>query len=190
MENISQLVADNLKRLRKERRLSLDAVAQCSGVSKSMLGQIERGETSPTVSTLWKISYGLKISFMALLAKPETDVELVERSGVEPFTEDNGRYRMYPLFPFDTSRKFEMFTVELDPGARFEASPHQEGTQEYVTVFSGALTVILDGESRTIREGDAIHFKADRAHTYANGGDAPCRMSMVMYYSSKGQRAL
>ena len=104
MENISQLVADNLKRLRKERKLSLDAVAQCSGVSKSMLGQIERGETSPTVSTLWKISYGLKISFMALLAKPETDVELVERSGVEPFTEDNGRYRMYPLCPFDTSR--------------------------------------------------------------------------------------
>ena len=45
MENISQLVADNLKRLRKERKLSLDAVAQCSGVSKSMLGQIERGET-------------------------------------------------------------------------------------------------------------------------------------------------
>ena len=55
MENIGHIVAENLKRLREERKLSLDAVAKCSGVSKSMLGQIERGVTNPTISTLWKI---------------------------------------------------------------------------------------------------------------------------------------
>ena len=54
MENIGHIVAENLKRLREERKLSLDAVAKCSGVSKSMLGQIERGVTNPTISTLWK----------------------------------------------------------------------------------------------------------------------------------------
>lgn len=190
MENISQVVAENLKRLREERKLSLDAVAKRSGVSKSMLGQIERGVTSPTVSTLWKIAYGLKISFMALLARPETDMEIVDRADVEPFMEDEGRYRLYVMFPFDTARKFEMFVVELDPGARFEASPHQEGTQEFITVFAGTLTLGLDGEKRSVGEGDAVHFRADRPHVYANEGDAPCRVSMVMYYSSKGERAL
>lgn len=60
LENIGHIVAENLKRLREERKLSLDAVAKCSGVSKSMLGQIERGVTNPTISTLWKIANGLK----------------------------------------------------------------------------------------------------------------------------------
>mgnify|MGYP001481338993 FL=1 len=57
MENIGHIVAENLKRLREERKLSLDAVAKSSGVSKSMLGQIERGVTNPTISTLWKMKY-------------------------------------------------------------------------------------------------------------------------------------
>ena len=60
LENIGHIVAENLKRLREERKLSLDAVAKCSGVSKSMLGQIERGVTNPTISTLWKLATGLK----------------------------------------------------------------------------------------------------------------------------------
>ena len=149
MEPISRIVAENLRRLREERKLSLDAVAKSSGVSKSMLGQIERGVTSPTVSTLWKIAYGLKISFMALLAKPEMDMEIVERDEAGPFLEDEGRYRLYVMFPFDTARKFEMFAVELDAGARFDAAPHQEGTQEFITVFEGTLTLGLNGEKQT-----------------------------------------
>ena len=76
LENIGHIVAENLKRLREERKLSLDAVAKCSGVSKSMLGQIERGVTNPTISTLWKIANGLKISFTSLMMRPETDVEV------------------------------------------------------------------------------------------------------------------
>lgn len=190
VETISRIVAENLRRLREERKLSLDAVAKSSGVSKSMLGQIERGVTSPTVSTLWKIAYGLKISFMALLAKPEMDMEIVERDEAGPFLEDEGRYRLYVMFPFDTARKFEMFAVELDAGARFDAAPHQEGTQEFITVFEGTLTLGLNGEQQNIPAGDAVHFRADRPHVYANETHTPCRVSMVMYYSSKGERAL
>ena len=104
LENIGHIVAENLKRLREERKLSLDAVAKCSGVSKSMLGQIERGVTNPTISTLWKIANGLKISFTSLMMRPETDVEVVPRSAITPFVETDGKYRNYPVFPFDSSR--------------------------------------------------------------------------------------
>ena len=78
MENINSVVADNLKRLRDERKLSLEATAKLSGVSKSMLGQIERGEANPTVSTVWKIAGGLKISFTDLMTRPEKDYETVD----------------------------------------------------------------------------------------------------------------
>ena len=121
MENIGHIVAENLKRLREERKLSLDAVAKCSGVSKSMLGQIERGVTNPTISTLWKIANGLKISFTSLMLRPEADIEIVQRSAIAPFVETDGKYRNYPVFPFDNSRGFEMYAIELDPGSRLDA---------------------------------------------------------------------
>ena len=170
LENIGHIVAENLKRLREERKLSLDAVAKCSGVSKSMLGQIERGVTNPTISTL--------------MMRPETDVEVVPRSAITPFVETDGKYRNYPVFPFDSSRGFEMYAIELDPGVRLDAEPHPEGTQEFITVFSGALTVLLDGERWGIADGDSIRFKADRKHAYANEGNTLCRLSMVICYPS------
>ena len=63
MDAMSGIIAENLKRIRKENKWSLDTVSDMTGVSKSMLGQIERGESSPTISTLWKIATGLHISF-------------------------------------------------------------------------------------------------------------------------------
>ena len=73
MEDLTLLVAENLKRIREEKRLSLDKLAELTGVSKSMLGQIEHGESSPTVATVWKISNGLKVSFTTLLGSPQSD---------------------------------------------------------------------------------------------------------------------
>ena len=67
MDAMSSRISENLRQIRKEKKLSLDSMAEQTGVSKSMLGQIERGESSPTVATLWKIATGLHISFTALL---------------------------------------------------------------------------------------------------------------------------
>ena len=105
MENINSVVAENLRRLREERRLSLDAAAKLTGVSKSMLGQIERGEANPTVSTVWKIADGLKVSFTALTVRPERDSEVVDVSRVTPLLEDGGRFRNFTAFPFDAARR-------------------------------------------------------------------------------------
>lgn len=184
LENIGLIVAENLKRLREERKLSLEAVAKSSGVSKSMLGQIERGVTNPTISILWKIANGLKISFTSLMMRPETDVELVRRSAIAPLVEADGTYRNYLVFPFDSSRGFEMYSIELDPGARLDAEPHPAGTQEFITVFSGTLAVLLNGQRWAVGDGDSIRFKADRKHAYANEGNTPCRLSMVICYPS------
>ena len=84
MENINEVVAENLKHLRTEKKLSLDSVAKLSGVSKSMLGQIERGDVNPTISTVWKIANGLKISFTDLMHRAEAAMERIDIKEVQP----------------------------------------------------------------------------------------------------------
>ena len=90
MEDINSIVAENLRRLRESRRLSLDAAARLTGVSKSMLGQIERGEVNPTVSTMWKIAGGLKVNFTALFRREQAAAEEVEIGAIAPLLADEG----------------------------------------------------------------------------------------------------
>lgn len=72
MEEINLILAKNLKAFRESKKLSLERVAELTGVSKTMIGQIERGGSSPTITTIWKIANGLKISFTSLINNPMT----------------------------------------------------------------------------------------------------------------------
>lgn len=98
MENINLILSKNLKHLRNERKLSLDKLADLTGISKTMLGQIERGESNPSITTVWKIANGLKISFTALINEPPSDAVVVPKSKVQVL-EENNQYRLYPFFP-------------------------------------------------------------------------------------------
>lgn len=183
LDPISCIVSQNLKRLREQKKLSLDGVAKLSGVSKSMLGQIERGEVNPTITTVWKIANGLKISFSELLSHPATGYEVVDIASIEPLLEDDGHYRNYLVFPFEENRRFEMLYIEMDPGSHLDADPHPEGTQEYITVFSGELAVEVHGETFAAKDRCSICFTADRPHRYQNISTEVCRLSMVLTYA-------
>ena len=182
MEDITLLVGQNLKRVRDEKKLSLDKVADLTGVSKSMLGQIERGESSPTISVVWKIANGLKISFTTLLSSPQSYTSLIPKASIKPLIEDNGKYRLYPFFPIEEGRRFEIYSIEIDKGGYLSADPHPEGTQEFITAFAGELTVRVDNQEYRVLEGDSIRFRADRPHTYHNSGDKEARLNMVIHY--------
>lgn len=183
MDHLNSIIAENLKRIREERKLSLDTVARLSGVSKSMLGQIERSEVNPTVSTVWKIANGLKISFTSMMSRPERDIELVPRDQVLSFIEDEGRFRNYAMFPFDETRRFEMYMVEVDPGGSLAAEGHLPGSQEFITVSQGVITVGVGDAEYVVEQGNALRFKADMPHSYRNTGEGTVLLSMVIYYS-------
>jgi transcriptional regulator with XRE-family HTH domain len=186
MENLNQLIGENLKRLRTEKGLSLDAVAKLSGVSKSMLGQIERGEVNPTISTVWRIAGGLKVSFTSLVTRAQDDSEIVARSEIEPLVEDGGKVRNHPVFPFDAERGFEMYYVEFDPGGYLQADGHTVGTQEYITLHSGRLAVRVAEEEHLLGRGDSIRFKADAPHSYHNPGAETATVSLIIQYPRVG----
>lgn len=182
MEKLNLIFAENLRRLREEKKLSLDNVSKLSGVSKSMLGQIERGEVNPTISTVWKIANGLKVSFTALMSRPEADIEIVDKNDIQPLLEDGGRYRNYPLFPFNDTRRFEMYMLEIDAGGQLKAEAHPHGTQEFITLFTGEIAVEVNGEKYIVKNGSSIRFKADMPHSYYSVGAEQAKLSMIIYY--------
>lgn len=182
MEEIHLIIARNLKALRDSKKLSLEKVAELTGVSKTMIGQIERGESTPTITTIWKIANGLKISFSTLINNPQPDTRVILRSDIQTLSEDNGKYRVYPSFPFEDDKRFEMYSVEIDKGGFLSADPHMEGTEELLTVFDGELTIRVNNDEYTVRTGDSIRFKADIPHVYHNSGEIVTRLSMILYY--------
>jgi XRE family transcriptional regulator, regulator of sulfur utilization len=182
VEEPTLIVAQNLKKMRENKNLSLDRLAELTGVSKSMLGQIERGESSPTISTIWKISNGLKISFTSLLNAPQIDTNVIQKASLKPLIEDNGKYRLYPLFTIETDRRFEIYAIEIEKGGSLSAEAHPAGTQEFLTVFAGELTVCVSRQEHRLREGDAIRFRADRPHVYCNSGEVLTKINLVIQY--------
>lgn len=140
------------------------------------------GEVNPTISTVWKISNGLKVSFTTLMSRPEADTELVHQGELEPLLEDGGRARNYPVFPFEASRRFEMYTLEMDQGSEISAEPHPRGTQEFITVFAGVVTITVGETEYLVKRGSSIRFKADVPHRYQNSGTELVQLSMVIHY--------
>ncbi|ASI77935.1 DNA-binding protein [Bacillus cereus] len=183
MEEIQLILAKNLKTIREKEKLSLEKASQLTGVSKTMIGQIERGESSPTLTTIWKIANGLKVSFTSLINNPQSDTKVVLRNDVQVLSEDNGRYKVYPSFPFQDDRNFEIYTVEIETEGKLNSEGHKEGTEEFITVFEGELTIEINDCQYKLNSGDSIRFKADRPHSYHNFGRTLTRLSMTIYYS-------
>ncbi len=179
MDYFSENVAYNLKRLRKENKMSLDVLAEQTGISKSMLGQIERGESNPTITTLGKIVSGLRIPFSALVGSPKTDVITVLKSSLDIMNENSGTAKVYSYFPYEEDRNFEIYTIEVKPHTSHTTGSHGKNTLEYVTVFQGSMRLKLDGSVYEVNEGDAIRFHSDKEHTYENTGDRPLILHSV-----------
>ena len=178
-DSMNQIVAKNIKRLREKNKMSMDELSKLSGVSKSMLAQIERGEGNPTLSTLWKISNGMKVPFDALTVRPENPYELVKTSELQPLLEDGGMVKNYPIFPDDDNRKFAVYYLELDAGSYWESEPHLKGTTEFITVFTGQLEIDTDGQRFSVGKGENIRFKADSVHSYRNVGNEAAILHMI-----------
>lgn len=182
MENINLVLARNLKKIREQRKLSLDKVAEMSGISKTMLGQIERGESNPSIATVWKIANGLKISFTVLIHEPKSDTTVLMKEDIKVLQEDEGRIRIYPHFSFEEGRRFEMYMMEMDEESSLSAEPHIEGTEEFITVYEGQVTIRVGTEEYTVSSGESIRFRADKSHAYVNAGATANKLSMVIHY--------
>lgn len=181
MDTMNLIVAKNIKRLRKEKNLSMDELAKLSGVSKSMLAQIERGEGNPTISTLWKLSNGMKVPFDSLTVRPKVPYEIVKTFEIQPLLEDGGKVKNYSIFPDDENRRFAVYYLELELESYWQSEPHLRGTTEFITVFSGTLEIEADDKCFTVAKGESIRFKGDTVHSYRNTGTESAILHIILY---------
>ena len=183
IENLNAIISANLKRLRREKEITLDVLAEITGVSKSMLGQIERGESAPSVATLWKISTGMKISFTSLMVENKQEAQIIDNEDIIPLNNGDNRFKLYPVFPFEPGRNFEILTIEMEPGAESLSSPHDLGTEEFVMVYSGQMTLLVGDTTYTLNTGQSIRYQADKNHGYFNKSTEHVKLCMVIYYA-------
>lgn len=184
-QELKRRVGENLGRLRRSRGLSLERLAALAGVSRAMLGQVEAGESAPTISFLWKVARGLDVRFADLLGDETTgDVVLLPADASKVLRSGDGAFESRALFPFDKHRRAELYELRLRNGHIERAVPHPEGTYENIVVHSGRLRLTVgDGAPAELRAGDAVYFRADVPHTYENPGTRDAIMYLVMTYA-------
>ena len=153
-------VGQNLKRFRRESGWSLDKTAVQTGVSKAMLGQIERGESSPTIATLWKIATGMNVSFSSFLAPTSA-----ASGGSESFQHDPDM-QVVTLFPYSPDTRFEVFEITLTNHHVQYSTAHQIGVTEHLHVQAGELRVLQNDEWVSVPAGEQFILRADTSHAY------------------------
>ncbi len=180
--DINAIIAENLKRLRTERNLSYGQLAELCDVSKVMLSQIEKGDTNPTINTLWKIVNGLKVPYTSILEQQDHNTCVIRKYDTDIQTVENGHYRLYCYYRNTATRNFELFQIELDEGCTYTSIGHSEKSLEYVMVMEGELSLTVKGETFSLSADDAIDFPASEKHTYCNSGHGTLKAVIINYY--------
>jgi len=179
---LARRVAANLRDKRKGRGMSLEDLAQASGVSRAALSQIETQKTNPTVGILWKIATGLGVPFNDLLGQPKTGINILRRQDSQVLRSLDAKFESRPLTPVGASPLCEIYELRLAPRSRHVAEPHAPGTHEFVVVLGGQLKMVVADAEYTLSPGDTISFAADVPHAYDNPGAAEARYHNVILY--------
>lgn len=181
MMEILNRIALVLKILRKERGWSLDKAAQKTGVSKAMLGQIERAESSPTISTLWKIASGFDVPFSLFIADDQPDLGIGQTKTLHP---SDDKIKVLPIFPFDEKLRCEIFFIELLPGCEHISPPHQPNVIEHVLVAEGSIEVFSNSTWKLLAKGQGLRFDACQPHGYRNFSEQTSTLYDIIHYPS------
>jgi len=179
---INIIVGTNIKKIRDDKGLSLDKLSVLTDVSKSMLGQIERGESSPSINILSKIANGLKVDLVSLTVKKSEATELFKIK--KPTIKDTGKVQIFSVFPFELNNKFEMQRIEMESQGEFVENSHIKGSEVYIVVFNGTLTISVSGKSFLINKGESFRFQSDQQHKYSNETLIGCEFSCTRLFNN------
>jgi transcriptional regulator with XRE-family HTH domain len=167
--DLTPIVGANVRRLRTRRGLSLERLSQASGVSRAMLGQIENGQSAPSVNVLWRVAQALEVS-LGSLVQPQgpTGPTVLRRADAKRIASDDGAYLTRPLFPVDVPRRSELHEVRLRAAAEHAGESYPPGTTGNLVVCHGQLEIVVGDATFRLEPGDAVHFDANVAHHFRN----------------------
>ena len=184
--NAEPRVGDTLAALRQTQSLSLDELSRRAGVSKSMLSQIERAQTNPTVAVIWRLSNALGVSMADLLGgnpRPgEPNITVVPVHATPSLRSPDGLCELRILGPIELAGQFEWYALALQVGGALQSQAHERGTREHLTALTGLLEVSAGDERKRLKHGETARYAVDRPHTIHNVGKTPASAWLVVVH--------
>jgi len=170
LSQLGSQLGSQLQRLRLERHLTLEKLAESSGVSVSLLSQLERGIGNPSFITLSKIAYALGIPIGHFFQGSESPLNMVVRKKDRKKLVLPDRNLVYELLTPDLNRKIEFVWVEFASGISTEQRPFLHEGEECGLVLQGTLEVHLGDKVYLLEAGDSISYPCNIPHWYCNPG--------------------
>ncbi len=181
-----QALGKHLQHLRKSRKLTLEALSKKSGVSRSMLSQIERGQANPTFATLWNLSHALGLEMSELVealesTQPaESSISYLTAANTPRISNPSSGCTLRILAPPQLVENFEWYDLEIRPNGSLISQAHAQGCREHLTVLSGQAKVISDSDELTFNTGDTARYPADVPHSIHAIGDEPLHAILIV----------
>jgi transcriptional regulator with XRE-family HTH domain len=181
---INRHLGGRVKQLRTAKGWSLEALATASGVSRSMLSQIEREQANPTLAVTMRIAQAFAMPLGDLLEMPgATSAVTVIRADDRAYHYRSDRFcRLRTLSPLNLEKDVEFYEVQLQPGGALRSAPHFEGTREFLTVQKGHVRLESGSDSEELAAGDSASYRADVPHAIVNTGKTEALMFLVDIY--------
>ena len=181
---ISRHLGGRVKHLRGARGWSLEALANASGVSRSMLSEIEREQANPTLAVTLRIARAFSLTLGELLELPGA------ASAVTVIRADDHAYhyrsdkdcRIRTLSPLNLEKDIEFYEIRLKPGGALRSSPHFEGTREFLTLEKGRLRIESARDAEELEKGDSASYRADVPHALINSGKIEAVVFLIVVY--------
>lgn len=176
----------NIMNHRKQKNMSLDELSKRSGVSKSMLSQIEQDKTNPTVITVWKISKALDVSVELLLeSNSDYQIEVLRRDDSPIMFSDDKSCMIRVNSPIHMTDNLELYLMDFKPKGKLSSMPHYPNSEEFLTVLSGKFKVTCNNSSSVLNDGDTARYKADQTHSIENLSDKEAQAYLVVWFPSR-----
>lgn len=181
---INRHLGSRVKQLRTDKGWSLEALANASGVSRSMLSQIEREEANPTLAVTMRIAQAFAMPLGDLLEMPSASSAVkVIRGDDRAFHYRSDKFcRLRTLSPLNLEKDVEFYEVQLQPTGALRSAPHFEGTREFLTVQKGMVRIESAGDAEELAAGDSASYRADVPHAILNIGKSEAVMFLVVIY--------
>ncbi|MCX8107371.1 MAG: XRE family transcriptional regulator [Verrucomicrobiae bacterium] len=191
-ETLALHLGRRVRHLRLARGWSLETLARMSGVSRSMLSQIERERANPTLAVTLRIARAFGMTLAELLESPGCGSKLVvirANDRTYHYRSDKDA-RIRTLSPLNLEKDVEFYEVLLPPGGGLRSAPHYAGTREFVTVQRGRVRVESGGESDVLHPGDSASYRADVPHALVNVGKGEALLFLVDIYTQNAGTVL
>lgn len=183
-EEINENLGRRVKKLRGDRGWSLEELAAASGVSRSMLSEIERERANPTLSVTYRIAsaFGLSLQDLIETAQPATNIKVIRATERAQIFRADKQCQIRTLSPLNLEKDVEFYEVLLRPGGALRSQAHFEGTREFLTVEEGNVRVESGEEGDELTKGDSATYRADVEHHIINSGQGEAVVFLVVIY--------